>query len=131
LRLFTSRTKSGAFSTHLMDPSIDDAWFVAWSPAHSLAVAYIWKRTDFPWLGIWEENLGRVTPPWNGKTITRGMEFGASPFPEPRRAMIDRGRTFQAPGYRWIPARTSVTANYSALVAPAASLDEAVALTEA
>ncbi len=130
LRVFTSREKSGAFSTHLMDPSREDAWFTAWSPAHKLAVAYIWKRRDFPWLGIWEENLGRTSPPWDGKTITRGMEFGASPYPESRRAMIERGRTFQTPGYKWIPAQSAVTAEYAALVAPAASAEEAVALVE-
>lgn len=130
LRVFSSRDKSGAFSTHLMDPARDNAWFAAWSPTHSLAIAYIWRRTDFPWLGIWEENLGRVAPPWNGKTITRGMEFGASPFPETRRAMIDRGPTFQTPGYRWIPARTAVTAEYAAVVAPAASVDEMTRLVK-
>ncbi|HNY42164.1 MAG TPA: DUF4432 family protein [Bryobacteraceae bacterium] len=128
LRVFTSRAKSGAFSTHLMDPAREDAWFAAWSPTHKLAIAYIWRRADFPWLGIWEENLGRVAPPWNGRSITRGMEFGASPFPESRRAMIERGPTFQAPGYRWIPARTAVTAEYAAVVAPAASLGEMTSL---
>ncbi|HPT29131.1 MAG TPA: hypothetical protein PLZ95_22120, partial [Bryobacteraceae bacterium] len=61
-------------------------------------------------------------------SITRGMEFGASPFPESRRAMIERGPTFQAPGYRWIPARTAVTAEYAAVVAPAASLGEMTSL---
>jgi hypothetical protein len=128
LRVFTSREKSGAFSTHLMDPSRDDAWFVAWNPDCKLAIAYVWKQTDFPWLGIWEENLGRTGAPWGGKAITRGMEFGASPFPESRRAMIDRGKTFQTPGYRWIPARTAVTAEYAALVAPASSIEEAAGL---
>ncbi len=128
LRVFTSREKSGAFSTHLMDPARNDAYFAAWSPAHKLAVAYIWRQSDFPWLGIWEENLGRTAPPWNGKAITRGMEFGVSPFPESRRAMIDRGRTFGVPGYRWIPALSAVTATYAAVVAPAVSIDDAIAL---
>jgi hypothetical protein len=128
LRVFTAREKSGAFSTHLMDPSRDDAWFVAWNPDCRLAIGYVWKRTDFPWLGIWEENLGRTGAPWNGQAITRGMEFGVSPFPESRRAMIDRGKTFQAPGYRWVPARTAVTAEYAALVAPASSIEEAAGL---
>jgi len=129
LRVFTAREKSGAFSTHLMDPAREDAYFTAWSPSHKLAIAYIWRQSDFPWLGIWEENLGRTAPPWNGQAITRGMEFGVSPFPESRRAMIDRGRTFGVPGYRWIPARSAVTVVYAAVVAPAAGIDEAVALT--
>lgn len=124
LRVFTAREKSGAFSTHLMDPAIENAYFAAWSPSSKLGIAYIWRQSDFPWLGIWEENLGRTAPPWNGKAITRGMEFGVSPFPESRKAMIDRGRTFGVPGYRWIPARSAVTAVYSAVVAPAGSAEE-------
>ena len=32
------------------------------------------------------------------------MEFGVSPFPETGRAMIERGRLFDTPGFRWIPA---------------------------
>jgi len=124
MQVFTNRPVSGAFSTHLMDPTSEAAFFAAWSPAYKLGVAYVWRRTDFPWLGIWEENASRTTPPWNGKSITRGLEFGASPFPESRRAMIDRGSLFGVPGYRWIPARQRVTVSYSAIVAPSASVDD-------
>ena len=31
-----------------------------------LAFGYVWKRADFPWLGIWEENYSRTLPPWSG-----------------------------------------------------------------
>ena len=31
------------------------------------------------------------------KTVTRGMEFGVSPFPETGREMVDRNRLFDAP----------------------------------
>ena len=114
MQLFTSREVSGAFSTHLMDPSRDKAYFSAWSPTSKLALTYVWKQSDFPWLGIWEENHGRTSPPWRGQVLTRGMEFGASPFPESRRKMIDRGGLFGVPGYRWIPARQRITVQYSA-----------------
>ncbi len=123
MRTFTAREVSGAFSTHLMDPLREDEYFSAWSPASKLLFAYVWKRTDFPWLGIWEENHSRESAPWQGKSITRGMEFGASPFPESRRSMIHRGSLFGVPGYRWIPARSKVTANYSAILRPADSID--------
>lgn len=123
MQVFTNRPVSGAFSTHLMDPTSDSAYFAAWSPAYKLGIAYVWRRQDFPWLGIWEENFSRTSPPWNGKSLTRGMEFGASPFPETRRAMIDRGSLFGVPGYRWIPARSSVQARYAATVAQAESID--------
>jgi hypothetical protein len=124
MRVFTNRTVSGAYSTHLVDPSRPDAWFLAWSPTHRLAFGYVWKVQDFPWLGIWEENLSRTQPPWNGVTLTRGMEFGVSPFPETRQAMIQRGSLFGVPGYRWIPARRSCTVHYKVFLVPADSIPE-------
>lgn len=124
LRLYTNRPKSGAFTTHLMDPARAEAWFAAFSPKMGLALAYIWRQSDFPWLGIWEENHLRAGAPWNGQTLTRGMEFGVSPFAESRRAMIDRGGLFGVPGYRWIPARQTVTVDYRVVLCPAKSLDE-------
>ena len=75
---------------------------------------YSWKTSDFPWMGIWEENLSRTEAPWNSNTIARGMEFGVSPMPETRRQMIDRGRLFGVPTYRWLPARTRLTVEYHA-----------------
>jgi hypothetical protein len=124
LRVFTNRRVSGAFSTHLMDPARDDAWFFAWSPTHQLAFGYAWKQRDFPWLGIWEENYSRAQPPWNGVSLTRGMEFGASPFPETRRAMIERGSLFGVPGYKWVPARQSLTARYRMFLVPTETIPE-------
>jgi hypothetical protein len=115
---------SAAFSTHLMDPHRDRAWFHAWSPSSKLLFGYEWKRTDFPWMGIWEENHSRATGPWNSRTLTRGMEFGASPFPESRKAMIERRELFGVPGYRWLPAKSKITVQYSAFARQADSIPE-------
>jgi hypothetical protein len=124
MRVFPSRPVSGAFTTHLMDPAQEKAWFSAWSPSAKLLIAYVWERADFPWLGIWEENHSRLNPPWNGQALTRGMEFGVSPFPESRRAMIERGSLFGVPGYRWAPARKKLTVRYAATVRPASAIGE-------
>ncbi len=124
LRRFTDRPVSGAYSTHLMDPKQAQAWFVAWNPKHKLAFGYAWKQSDFPWLGIWEENYSRTQPPWNGVTLTRGMEFGASPFPETRRAMLARKELFGVPAYRWVPARQMVTVEYRLFLVPAPAVPE-------
>jgi hypothetical protein len=102
------------YTVHLMK---EPASFTAES--NGLRFGYRWRREDFPWLGIWEENRHRQQPPWNGQTITRGMEFGVSPYPESRRAMIDRGSLFGVPGYRWIPARERVRVEYEAFFEPA------------
>src|SRR5204862_7124346 len=126
LRVYTNAPVSSGFTTHLMDPHRDQAFFVAFSPKSKLLFGYASKRRDFPWLGIWEENYSRTTPPWNGKTLTRGMEFGASPIPEPRRKMIERGALFGVPGYRWIPAKSTVRVEYCAFLMPADRIPESV-----
>jgi hypothetical protein len=127
LRVYTDAAASGGFTTHLMDPHRETAYFLAWSPASRLAFGYVWRRADFPWLGIWEENHSRTGAPWNGRTLTRGMEFGASPMPETRRQMIERGTLFGMPAFRWIPARTRVETQYRAAVGHADTIPETLA----
>jgi hypothetical protein len=126
MRVYTSAPVSAAYSAHLMDPHREQAWFVAYSPQSKLLFGYVWKRTDFPWLGVWEENHSRDFAPWNGKAVTRGMEFGASPMPETRRAMIERGSLFGVPGYRWIEAKRKLTVDYCAFLMPAGRVPESV-----
>jgi hypothetical protein len=46
--------------------------------------------------------------------VTRGLEFGVSPFPEGRRAMVERWSLFGVPAFRWLGARESVTVDYTA-----------------
>jgi hypothetical protein len=124
LRRSSGAAASSAYTAHLMDERRETAFFVAFSPAARLAFGYVWHRADFPWLGIWEENASRPAPPWNGATLTRGMEFGASPFPETRREMIERGRLFDVPTFRWIPAASRVTVKYAVVVQPADTVPE-------
>lgn len=126
LRVYTSEPVSGGFTTHLMDQRREEAFFIAFSPATRVAFGYVWRRADFPWLGIWEENCSRRFPPWNGETLTRGLEFGVSPIPETRRQMIERGGLFGVPGYRWIPARSRVRVDYCAFLTTAAAIPEQV-----
>ena len=119
LRVFTNRAHSAGYTAHLMDPELEHVSFEISSPDGRVAFGYRWKRADFPWLGIWEENKDRKMKPWNGETIARGIEFGVSPQPEPRRAMISRASMFGVPTYRWIPARTTVSVSYQAFIRPA------------
>jgi hypothetical protein len=126
LRVMNSAPASSGFTTHLMDPQREDAFFVAFAPALRLALGYIWNRADFPWLGIWEENCSRTETPWSGKTIARGMEFGVSPFPESRKQMVDRGRLFGVPTYRWLPAKGRLHAEYWATLRGANSIPDSL-----
>jgi hypothetical protein len=124
LQRFTSRDTSSAYTAHLMDPDRDHAFFVAFSASSRMAFGYVWRRADFPWMGIWEENHSRVAPPWNGRTLTRGLEFGVSPFPETRRQMVDRGSLFGVPTYRWLPAKGRLEAEYWAISSSADRVPE-------
>src|ERR1035437_5170934 len=90
----------------------EDAYFIAYSPQYQLAFGCTWKRKDFTWMGIWEENCSRPQMSWNGCCIARGMELSVSPFPESRREMVDRRRLFDVPTYRWLPARSRQEVEY-------------------
>lgn len=126
LRVYPTAEASGGFTTHLMDPHREHAFFAAWSPSSKVLCGYVWKRADFPWLGIWEENHGRKMPPWNGRSITRGMEFGVSPMPESRRAMVERGSLFGVPTFRWLPAGATLRTEYCAFVTRADGVPDEV-----
>jgi len=112
LRRMNPVAPASAYTAHLADPKREDACFLAFSPQFRLAFGYVWKREDFPWLGIWEENRSRMNLPWSGQEVTRGMEFGVSPFPETRREMVERSRLFGAPTYKWIPANGRLHTEY-------------------
>jgi hypothetical protein len=126
LRTMNDAAASSAFTTHLMDPQRENAFFVAFAPQHKLAFAYVWKRSDFPWLGIWEEDHSRKFPPWSGNALARGMEFGVSPMPESRRQMIERGALFGVPAYRWLPAKGRVRADYRVRAWTTAAIPESI-----
>jgi hypothetical protein len=126
LRLYTTAGRSSAYTAHLMDPASDEAFFVAFSRSAALAFGYAWRRADFPWLGIWDENCSRTAAPWNGRTLTRGLEFGVSPMPETRRQMIERGPLFDTPTFRWIPGRRRIEVDYRAVLQSAERIPESV-----
>ena len=113
LRVFGRGSRSSAYTAHLMS-STESAFFVAFSPVFELALSYVWKSSDFPWMGIWEENHSRTSTPWNGRTMACGMEFGVSPVPETREAMVQRGSLFGVPTFRRIAPGESITVEYFA-----------------
>jgi hypothetical protein len=112
LQQMKNTSPSSGYTAHLTDSQREHAFFVAYTHKFHLAFGYVWRRKDFPWLGIWEENCSRQHSPWNGHTITRGMEFGVSPIPESRREMVERGLLFGTPTYRWLPAKAHLETEY-------------------
>lgn len=105
--------RNSDFSAQLIDPRRDLGWFSAVNPRLGLLVAYAWKRSDFPWVGNWEENFARASAPWKRRSLTRGMEFANGAFPESVRDAVNRGRLFGVPTYAWLPARETVKMGYA------------------
>jgi hypothetical protein len=122
LRRYPGASSSSAYTAQRISQGLDEGSFIAFSPSAGFAFGYVWTRADFPWIGRWEENRARTAPPWNRETRALGLEFGVSPVPESRRDMIARGRLFDTPAFRWIPARTRVEVRYRAVLQPAAAM---------
>lgn len=127
LRVYPNDEFSGDFSTQLMDPQEEWAWLAAVNPKQRLLIGYLWKRVDFPWLGNWEENYSRQSPPWNGKTLTRGLEFGLSPFPSGREEMKKLGRLHGTPTLGRLTAKGNMKATFWAWLAEVPAATQGVA----
>jgi hypothetical protein len=95
-----------------LDPGRAVEYLVAVNWKLRLGVAYCFRRQDFPWMAVWEENFARQGTPWNGKTQARGMEFGTTPLPLGRDANLRRGPLFDTPSCCVLPAGGERTARY-------------------
>jgi hypothetical protein len=109
-RVYPTSQASADYHAHLLKAG----WMEASNHHLALAIRYEWNLQDFPWLGVWEENCSRKTPPWNGNTMTWGLEFGASPYPESRFRRSTRGLMCGAPVAVWLPALGKRTIRYAA-----------------
>jgi hypothetical protein len=112
LRRMQAPIPASAYTAHRANPEYEHIFFTAFSPRYELALSYVWRRREFPWLGIWEENCSRRWSPWMSRTVARGMEFGLSPVPETRREMLTRKSLFETPMYGWLAANAQLCAEY-------------------
>lgn len=81
LRLPFATPGKGFLAGAMLDPSRELQYLLAINWALRLGVGYFFRREDFPWMTVWEENCAREDAPWNGRTRARGMEFGTVPLP--------------------------------------------------
>jgi len=106
----------GHYTAQLLNPELEIAFIAACNPRLGLLVVYAFRRADFPWVGNWEERHNRTHAPWFGKAFCRGLEFSTTPFPNPRREIIDQGPLFGAPTYRWLPAKSKAQVRFLILL---------------
>jgi hypothetical protein len=113
LNLRTSEnSKYGHYTAHLLDPALKTAFIAVCNPRTRLLVLYLFNRSEYPWVGNWEESYNRTHAPWKGREFCRGFEFSSTPFPIPRRETIANGPLFGESTYKWLPARSSRSSKY-------------------
>ena len=94
----------------------DVAFVAAVNRRLRLMLAYCFRRSDFPWVAIWEENRAISAPPWKGSTEARGLEFGTTPLPVTRREAFLAPRLFDEPTMACVPAGGRKTVRYLAFL---------------
>jgi hypothetical protein len=95
-----------------LDPGRTVEYIVAVNWKLRLGMGYCFRRQDFPWMTVWEENCARQSAPWNGTVQARGMEFGTTPLPLGRDANLRRGPLFDTPTCCVLSAGAERTARY-------------------
>ncbi len=105
LRAAPLNPSSGDHTTCLMDPARRLVFVTALHPEKRLLFGYLFRREEFPWTQNWENY-----PP-SGK-LARGLEFSTQPFDVPRREVISARSMFDAPVYRWLPAKSKIGSRF-------------------
>lgn len=103
---------SGFVAAVQVDPGRQHAFVCAVNHAQRLAFGYVFRRSQFPWVTLWEENCARTAAPWRGREQARAFEFGVSPLPIGRAETLRRGETFATPTLLRLPARGSISAEW-------------------
>jgi hypothetical protein len=118
-----------------LDTTREQAFVVAVNWTSRLGVGYCFRRRDFPWMTVWEENRARLGTPWLGRTQARGMEFGTIPLPLGRHDARERDTMFGTPTRCVLPARGRLEAKYLIFLFEVPdqvlSIDKAVAVGDA
>lgn len=93
------------------------AWIAALNWELGVVLVYCFRRDDFPWIAVWEENSAREAAPWNSATQVRGMAFGTTPMPLGRDGIRRLGTLFETPGSRVLAAGKTMSARYLMCIA--------------
>lgn len=100
----------------LLDRAREYGFVAALNWRLGLLAGYLFRRGDFPWVAIWEENRARAYSPWNGETRCRGLEFGNTPMPLGLAAAVQHGPILGEAAVGWLDARASREGGYVAFI---------------
>ena len=103
----------------LTDVAREPAFLAVLNWRLGIVAGYCFRRRNFPWITVWEENCARTEPPWNGCTRARGLEFGTTPLPLGKEEVFRSGPLFGTPTFRRLGAHSETSARYAAFLAVA------------
>jgi hypothetical protein len=92
-------------TTTLMDPERRLAWVTVLNKARHYLLGYVFRREEYPWV---QNYMQYSASDWIG----RGVEFATQPFDLPHRDMVELNRMFDAPVYRWLPAKSKISTRF-------------------
>ena len=99
-----------AVFSFVVKPADDYGWITAFSPTHQLLIGYIWKRSLYPWIHLWQHYID--------DTITyRGIEFGTAGIHQPFSEILDTATTvFGEKTYGYIDAGETINKNHFSFI---------------
>jgi len=110
-RVLTTRGRGFVAGVEII-PDRSHAFVCASNVRSRLAVGYSFRRVDFPWIALWEDNVARKSSPWKGREQARALEFGKSPLPMNRADNFQLGKLFGTPTLAHVSAMGTQTACY-------------------
>jgi hypothetical protein len=90
---------------------IDDeyGWVTATTASKGMLLAYLWKKSEYPWLNIWRYVV-------DGKPFARGLEFGTTGLHQPFDVLTAKGSIFGHPLFTYLDTGASATRSYAAFL---------------
>jgi len=106
LRKVRDIPESGFVNNFLVDPASEYGFLSAFNPKNHVLIGYVFRRSEFPWLNIWEAN--------NEKMLTRGLEFSNTPPHGTAKRLARTPELWDAPGYDWLDAKGELRKTFAA-----------------
>lgn len=98
--------KYNSVFSFIVDRGSEYGWITAFNPRRRLLLGYLWRRSDYPWIHLWQH--------WEEDRIKyRGIEFGTAGIHQPFKKILETGvQLFGEKTVEYIDAGESVGRNY-------------------
>ncbi|MEO8712460.1 MAG: hypothetical protein ABI405_10075 [Parafilimonas sp.] len=108
--LKNSQVNYNAVFSFVINENDNIGWLTAYSPIHNLLFGYVWERSDYPWIHLWQH--------WNeDELIYRGIEFGTAGIHQPYKEILNTAtQLFGEKTFAYIDAAESVSKKYFSFI---------------